>query len=77
LSTDGIADGVSAGAEVVEVLVDGVELASSLLPQAAVTKSRDKAEAARPTRTMVLDMTKSLCRWKKKAGMAVHFGEYR
>jgi hypothetical protein len=49
--------GVSAGADD-EVLVDGLLLeVSSLPPQAAVTKSRDRAEAARVTRLMVWDMT--------------------
>jgi hypothetical protein len=63
LSIDADADGVSAGAEVeVEVLADGVEPASSLPPQAAVAKSNETAEAARATRLMVCDMTRSLFR---------------
>jgi hypothetical protein len=53
-------ESVGVGAED-EVVVDGLLPAvSSLLPQAAVTKSRDSADAARPTRTRFLDMTKSL-----------------
>jgi hypothetical protein len=58
----GVSLGVVAGFDE-EVLVDGVPLeASSSLPQAAVTKSRERAEAARATRLVVWDMTIVLLR---------------
>jgi hypothetical protein len=54
---DGEALGLSIGAEE-ELLVDGVEPASSSLPQAAVAKSMETAEAARTIRRAVrFDMT--------------------
>jgi hypothetical protein len=47
--------GVSAGAEDVDVLLDGLLLLDvlSLLPQAAVAKSSESAEVASATRLMV------------------------
>jgi hypothetical protein len=59
---------VGVGAED-EVVVDGLSLALvSLLPQAAVAKSRDRADAARATRLMVWDMTILLLRWNLPSG---------
>ncbi|GAB2575760.1 hypothetical protein GCM10027269_35100 [Kribbella endophytica] len=64
LSADGVALGVSAGAED-EVLVDGLLPASSLPPQAAVAKSNDTAAAEIVTRLRVFDMVKlSFAEWK-------------
>jgi hypothetical protein len=64
----GVELGVSAALDE-ELLLDGVPLeALSSLPHAAVTKTRDSAEAARPIRTRFLDMTKyslSLMGWRR------------
>src|SRR3954447_13043486 len=66
--------GVSAGADE-EELVAGVPLElSSLLPQAAVARTRARADAARPARTIFLGMTRAHFRCTPTARSAADIG---